>query len=183
VATARFRSEIQIQGVNPYVIVEAAVARRLRRGWRRPMPVIARLNGKPREGWRINLMPIGDGRFYLYLHGDARKQAGAEVGDRADIELRFDEDYTRGPAHPMPTWFKEALDACPEARRSWDALPPSRQKEVVRYFVGLKSPEAQQRNLEKALHVLSGRPGRFMGRDWNALPASPDPRPRRKAER
>ena len=36
-----------------------------------------------------------------------------------------------------------------------------------RYFAGLKSEEARKRNLEKVLHVLSGRPGRFMARDWN----------------
>jgi hypothetical protein len=30
----------------------------------------------------------------------------------------------------------------------------------------LKSPEARARNLEKAMHVLSGNPGRVMARDW-----------------
>jgi hypothetical protein len=50
--------------------------------------------------------------------------------------------------------------------RNWDALIPSRQKEILRYFSWLKSDDAKQRNLEKAMHVLSGNEGRFMARPW-----------------
>jgi hypothetical protein len=164
---ARFRSIVQIQGINPYVIVETADAEALRPGWRGPMPVLARLNGQPEGGWAINLMPIGDGRFYLYLRGDVRRLGGVEVGMAADIDVGFDESYAGGPAHPMPPGLRQALVADPEARRHWEALAPSRRKEVLRYFASLKSAEAQDRNLAKVLHVLSGRPGRFMARDWN----------------
>jgi hypothetical protein len=41
-------------------------------------------------------------------------------------------------------------------QKGWKELPPSRQKEIVRYVVRLKSPEAQQRYVRKALHVLAG---------------------------
>jgi hypothetical protein len=37
----------------------------------------------------------------------------------------------------------------------------------VRYLVRLKSPEAQQRNVTKALHVLAGGKARFMARAWS----------------
>jgi uncharacterized protein YdeI (YjbR/CyaY-like superfamily) len=47
------------------------------------------------------------------------------------------------------------------------ALPPSRQKEILRYFARLKSEDARGRNLEKALHVLSGGKARFMARAWS----------------
>lgn len=164
---AAFTSLIKLSGINPYVIVEAGIAEKLKPRWRRPMPVIARLDGHPRQGWRINLMPIGDGRFTLYLNGDVRREAAAKVGDSVAVELRFDDSYAGGPANPMPSWFSSALARRPRARRAFEALPPSRQKEILRYFAGLKSVEAQQRNLEKALLVLSGRPGRFMARDWN----------------
>jgi len=46
-------------------------------------------------------------------------------------------------------------------------LIPSRQKEILRYFAGLKSAEAQERNLQRAIHVLSGGKARFMARSWN----------------
>ena len=40
-------------------------------------------------------------------------------------------------------------------------------KEILRYFSQLKSKEARTRNLQRALQVLSGGDGRFMGRSWN----------------
>ena len=56
----------------------------------------------------------------------------------------------------------------PAAKLGWKALTPSRQKEILRYFAGLKSPQAQRRNVQRALQVLAGGKARFMGRSWNA---------------
>jgi hypothetical protein len=162
----RFTSVIEIRDGNPYVLVSAARARRIKPDWRKPLPVLIRVNGRPETPWRINMMPVGDGGFYLYLHGDVRKASRTQVGDRVQVEVSFDESYRNGPLHPMPRWFKEALHANPTAVANWDALIPSRKKEVLRYFAALKSPEARARNLEKALHVLSGKKGRFMARSW-----------------
>jgi len=148
------------------VLVSAAQARSIKSEWRKPLPVRVRVNGKPTDAWPINMMPVGDGSFYLYLHGDVRKASGTTVGDRVDVELSFDADYRTGPLHPLPAWFKEALNKNPEATKNWDVLIPSRKKEMLRYFTWLKSPEARARNLERALHVLSGKKGRFMARQW-----------------
>jgi uncharacterized protein YdeI (YjbR/CyaY-like superfamily) len=68
----------------------------------------------------------------------------------------------------MPPWFGRALGRHPKARKGWANLMPSRQKEILRYFAGLKSPAARERNLRRALHVLAGGKARFMARDWNA---------------
>ena len=113
------------------------------------------------------MMPVGDGNFYLYLHGDVRKASKTKVGDKVEVEIKFDSDYRNGPMHPIPDWFRDALVDNKVAKKNWDALPPSRQKEILRYFSWLKSPEAKKRNLDKALHVLSGKPGRFMARSWH----------------
>ena len=53
------------------------------------------------------------------------------------------------------------------ARAHWDALPPSRRKELLRYLASLKSQDARLRNIERALRVLGGAKERFMARDWN----------------
>jgi Bacteriocin-protection, YdeI or OmpD-Associated len=166
-ATLRIRSRMEITGVNPYVMVGAREASRLNRDWRGPMPVCFWVNGRSDKTWRINLMPVGDGRFRLYLDGDVRRESSLHVGDVLDIEARFDEEYTGGPLHPMPAWFDSALSRSKAAKRRWDRLSPSRQKEILRYFAQLKSPEARDRNLERAIHVLAGGRGRFMGRSWN----------------
>jgi Bacteriocin-protection, YdeI or OmpD-Associated/Domain of unknown function (DUF1905) len=162
-----FSAPIQVVGINPFVLVEAEQVAALRETWRRPLPVLVRINGGPETPWRTNMMPIGDGSFFLYLHGEMRKAAGVDVGDVATVELRFDDTYRGGPTHESPEWFERALEASPSARANWDGLSPSRRKEMLRYFAGLKTERAKERNLERALRVLGGENERFMARDWH----------------
>lgn len=161
-----FKAVIKIRGVNPFIEVSVARAAAVKPGWRKPLPVLVRINGEPEQPHRINMMPAGDGAFYLYLNGIIRKQAGVSVGDRVSVEIAFDAGYRNGPQHPMPGWFKAALDSNPDAHGNWTKLTPSRKKEVLRYFAQLKSPEARARNLDRAITMLSGATGRFMGRTW-----------------
>ncbi|MDB5170725.1 MAG: hypothetical protein JWO35_419, partial [Candidatus Saccharibacteria bacterium] len=151
---------------NPYVLMSPARAQALQKGWRKPMPVTVQINRKPDKPWRINMMPIGDGSFYLYLHGNVRKASKTRVGDTVTVDVAFDEQYYNGPMHPMPDWFQKGLNENVKANKAWKNLIPSRQKEILRYFSGLKSPQAKERNLQKALHVLSGHDDRFMARTW-----------------
>jgi hypothetical protein len=162
----RFTATIKIYNGNPYVLVSESRAAALQTGWKKPMPVLVQINGQPSPPWQINMMPIGDGTFYLYLHGDVRKASGTKVGDRVQVDVSFDQNYKNGPMHPMPEWFREPLEANPQAKAAWDALTPSRQKEVLRYFSWLKSDEARQRNLQKIMRALSGQETRFMARTW-----------------
>jgi hypothetical protein len=166
-SSLRFRSVIEIQKINPYVLVSERHAARIRKGWRKPLPVRIRVNGKPEKPWRINMMPVGDGTFYLYLHGEVRQASNTKVGDTVTVELEFDDGYRGGPAHPMPAGFKSALDRNRTALQTWTAFTPSLKKEFLRYFARLKSSDAQLRNIRRALHVLSGGKARFLGRAWN----------------
>ena len=163
---AAFTAAIKIRGINPFILVSAIRANAIKPGWRKPLPVLVRINSKPEKAWRINMMPVGNGSFYLYLHGDVRKASGTAVGDRVRVEIDFDASYRNGPQHPMPQWFKQALLGNPEAMKNWKALAPSRKKEILRHFSRLASPDARARNLSKALQVLSGETGRFMARTW-----------------
>lgn len=161
-----FKSKILIHNANPYVLVSASRAKLLKPNWRKPLPVLVQINGKPNPPWAINMMPIGDGSFYLYLHGDVRKASKTKVGDRVDVCVSFDKKYKSGPVHEMPSWFKVPLSKNKKAQKAWDVLTPSRQKEILRYFSWLKSKQVQERNVLKALSVLSGTEGRFMARTW-----------------
>src|SRR5581483_3525268 len=105
--------------------------------------------------------------FRLYLHGRVRKASGTAVGDRVQVEVQFDSGYKNGPEHSMPAWFRNALRENAVANKNWKKLIPSRKKAVLRYFASLKSPEARERNLQKALRVLGGDSERFMARSWN----------------
>jgi hypothetical protein len=163
----KFRSIIQLNKINPYVLVSADRAKRLKRDWRKPMPVSVQVNGEPTPPWRVNMMPVGDGSFYLYLHGAVRKASATAVGDEVDVSLSFDESYRGGAVQKAPAEFAARLGAEPKAQAAWRKLPPSRQKEILRYLTMLKSDAAKARNIERAIRVLSGAKERFLARDWN----------------
>lgn len=161
-----FQAKIEIYNGNPYILMSEKRASAMQKNWKKPMPVLVQINGEPKKPWKINMMPIGDGSFYLYLHGDVRKASQTKVGDKVEVRVSFDEEYKSGPMHPMPEWFSIALAKNKKAQKAWDELIPSRKKEILRYFSWLKSEEAKERNLAKALRVLSGDEERFMARDW-----------------
>jgi uncharacterized protein YdeI (YjbR/CyaY-like superfamily) len=57
----------------------------------------------------------------------------------------------------MPAWFRVPLSRNRRVKQAWDALVPSRKKEILRYLVRLKSKEARARNLAHVLRALSGK--------------------------
>ena len=88
------------------------------------------------------------------------------MGDDVRIGLDVDDAYYSNPAHSMPQWFQVELEAGSKVKENWLNLYPSQRKEVMGYLGALKSTEARERNLWRALNVLRGEPGRFLGRDW-----------------
>ncbi len=109
---------------------------------------------------------MGNGGFFLYLHGQVRRASGAELGDRVMVDARFDRPQKSDPIHSMPAWFRGPLKKNPRAQKSWAALSPGRKKEILRGFSRLKSAEVRRRNAAKAVSVISGRAGRFVARSW-----------------
>ena len=167
IPSLHFKAKIKIFNGNPYVLMSVERAIALKKGWKKPMPVLVQINDKPNPPWRINMMPIGDGSFYLYLHGDLRKASHTKVGDVVSVDVVFDVKYKNGPMHSMPEWFCTPLLKNSKAKTAWDTLTPSRKKEILRYFSWLKSVEARERNVKKVLRVLSGSKERFMARLWS----------------
>jgi hypothetical protein len=151
-----FNSSIGILGINPYVLVDSVNATALRKDWREPMPVIVQIDNLPDVPYHTNMMPSGNGEFYLYLHNGIRKASDTKVGDTVNVKMWFDHEYRNGPMHNMPERFKQLLGEHTDAAANWRTLSPSRQKEVLRYFAGLKSDEAMERNILRAIHVFNG---------------------------
>lgn len=163
----RFRAKIERRGINPFVMVSAARARGIKPDWKKPLPVLVQVNGQPEPAWRVNMMPAGDGRFYLYLDGVVRKASGTDVGDTVDLSVFFDPDYRSGPQDGIPPEFAARLDENAGVRDHWDSLAPSLRKEILRYLANLKSDAARERNIDRAIAVLGGAKARFLARDWN----------------
>lgn len=161
-----FKATIELRGYNPYIAVSAEQVAAIAPGWRRPIPVLVQLNGGPTPTWRINMMPVGDGSFYLYLDNGIRRPTKTAVGDEVIVTLGFDADYRGGPTQAMPDDLTTALLGNMAAASSWEKLPPSRKKEVLRYLERLQSPSARLSNLQRLMNVLEGREGRYLARQW-----------------
>ena len=76
------------------------------------------------------------GAWRLYINGEMLKASGIRVGDEAKIKIEFD---PRPRDIPIPGSFTTALQRNAEAKKAFDALSPSRQKEILRYLGFLKT--------------------------------------------
>ncbi len=144
----RFTATIAIVGVNPFVDVPESISRKL--GGRRHIPVSMTINGHP---FAANLVPLGGGRFRLYLNGPMRKAAGKDVGDRVTIGLTLDDTPRIEPVRPE---LAAALAADPSAKEVFEGLSQSRQKEILRYLNRLQKPESIARSVDRVIRVLHG---------------------------
>lgn len=139
-----FREIIRIIGVNPYVSVPLRVSRSFnKKGY---IPVAVKING---HDFPATLVPVGSGRHRLYLHGEMRKKAQAQVGDSVTVFVKLDK-VPRMPLMSKP--LAQVMKA--QDRKVWDGLIPSRKKEILRYLGRLKSKDALNRNLERVLKYL-----------------------------
>jgi uncharacterized protein YdeI (YjbR/CyaY-like superfamily) len=80
-----------------------------------------------------------------------RDHAGVGVGDRVRVTLKAD----RGSREiPLPRELREGLDASARARAAWEALTPSRRREILTYLHFLKTDAARKRRVRKTLDLL-----------------------------
>lgn len=155
-----FEARIAIIGVNPYVLLPEAILGRLftQAGKDKgPVPVHGTIDGHPFTQTLVKFA----GAWRLYLNGPMLKAAKKGVGDTVRIRIAFD---PRDRSIPMPPALEAALKENNKARTVFDALSPSRRKEIMRYIGLLKSEEAIRKNVARAIGFLEGRE-RFAGRD------------------
>ncbi len=155
-----FSAEIFIIGINPYVFVPDEILNYLfkKAGKEKGhIPVHLTIN---KEKFIQHLVKYS-GEWRLYLNTPMRKAAGKDVGDIIQIKIDFDAAKRTTPMHPK---FETALNKNKKAKDCFNGLPPSRQKEILRYLNNLKSEEALNKNIERAINFLHGD-ARFVGRD------------------
>jgi uncharacterized protein YdeI (YjbR/CyaY-like superfamily) len=87
-----------------------------------------------------------------------REAAGVGVGDEVRVRLKPDRASRE---LPVPPALREALRANPEAQEAWQAIAPSRRREILTYLDFLKTPAALERNVRKVIAILLAerRPG------------------------
>jgi hypothetical protein len=89
-----------------------------------------------------------------YLVGvNAENRAGARVagGDEVDVDIELD---TAPREVSVPADFAAALDAQPDARRTFDGLSYSNKSSHVLSIEGAKTAETRQRRIEKSVSAL-----------------------------
>ncbi|HYH14728.1 MAG TPA: YdeI/OmpD-associated family protein [Flavisolibacter sp.] len=89
------------------------------------------------------------------------KHSPKKIGETVKIAIAFDPTDRTIEAHPK---LVKALEESPAAKKVFDSLPASRQKEIVRYISFLKTEGSIDKNVSRAINFLLGK-DRFIGRD------------------
>jgi hypothetical protein len=133
-------------------------------GLRVPAEVVAGLGSGKRPAVLVRIgshsyrstVAVMDGVFMLPLSAENREAAGVAAGDEVEVTLELD---TAPREVSVPQDFAAALDADPEARRTFDALSHSNKRFHVESVTGAKTDETRQRRIEKSVAILhEGRP-------------------------
>jgi uncharacterized protein YdhG (YjbR/CyaY superfamily) len=142
-ASVRFTATLGRDTINVVVDVPAAASAALAKasGKRGQIPVQVKL-GRTKGTHPQTLIPLGGGRHRLYVNEAMLKAARLGEGDRV-----------------------ASLAADPDASATFDALAPSRRKEVLRYLTNLKSQAALERNVAKFVATLAAGDSPFRAKD------------------
>lgn len=94
------------------------------------------------------------GKWRMYLNTQMRNASGTDVGDKVKIEIEFDPSPREVL---MRSEFNQALSKNIHAKSAFEKLPPSHQKEILRYLNSLKSKDAIERNVKKVILRLGNK--------------------------
>jgi hypothetical protein len=142
----RFRTTIQQSGKTatgiqvPEEIIEALGA------GKRPA-VSVTINGYT---YRSTVAVLG-GVYMVGVNAEHRAGAAVAGGDEVDVDIELD---TAPREVSLPTDFAAALDAAPEARRTFDSLSYSNRSWHVLQVEGAKTDETRQRRIAKSVDIL-----------------------------
>lgn len=115
-------------------------------------PVRMTVNGYT---YRSTVAVMG-GAYMVGFSSEHRAASGLAGGDEVDVDVELD---TAPRTVDLPPDFGAALDAEPDARRTFDALSNSNKGWHVSSITGAKTDETRQRRIARSVEALSqGRP-------------------------
>lgn len=155
-----FKATIEKIGINPFVYVPELILKEIiaRAGKDKGhIPVCVLINNNRHNQTLVRY----SGDWRLYINTTMLKNSPKRVGEIIDIAIEFDPEERIIIPHPE---FIRALDKNREAKKVYEGLSSSRQKEIIRYISNLKSAESVTKNIQKAIGFLTGK-NRFVGRD------------------
>lgn len=112
-------------------------------------PVKVTINGFT---YRSTVAVMG-GAFMVGVSAENRAGANVNGGDQIDVTIELD---TEPREVAIPVEFKKALDKNATAKKIFETFSNSRKKALTLPIANAKSMEAKQRNITKAMDVLTG---------------------------
>jgi hypothetical protein len=116
------------------------------------IPVCGTVEGLP---LRTTLVPSGDGRHRLAIHGDIYRKLRIDAGAVVEISLELDEE-SREPV--LPPSLIAALKFSKVAAREFRAMTTALRRQIVRYLTSAKSESTVERRVAKFVARLEKDP-------------------------
>jgi hypothetical protein len=117
-------------------------------GSKAQVPVAGTINGHP---FRNSLKPEGDGTHVMMVGKVVQEGARASVGDLVAVVMQVDSAERKAE---VPGELKAALRREPAAKRFFEGLSYSRQREYADWVAGAKRPETKAVRVAKSLELL-----------------------------
>lgn len=105
------------------------------------------LNGIP---FQTALAKYRDTGYVFPMKKSLREEVGVDVGDTVIVAI--EQNLESRPA--LPDEVAAALAAHPAAKRAWDRLPPSHQREHLTHINEAKQAETRTRRIAKMVETL-----------------------------
>lgn len=154
-----FEAKLEIIVGNPFVFVPEEILKDLfiKAGKSKGhIPVRGKVNGK---AYQQTLLKYS-GFWRLYINMVMLKKSPERIGEIIKVSIEIDNSDRTIKPHPK---LIEAINQNAKAKSVYDNLPPSQQKEIVRYISFLKTEESIERNIKRAIGYLNGE-NSFVGR-------------------
>lgn len=143
-----FKAKIYKVGINAVVDVPDTVS-----GKMKPEKGYIRIKGTINGfDFATTLTPVKYGLYRLYVNIPMLKGGNAALGDEA--KFRIEQNFTaKEDIYPMVPELKKELKS-KKLEEAFEALTPSRRKDILKYLNYLKTAETLQRNIDKVIHQL-----------------------------
>lgn len=116
------------------------------------VPVTGTLNTFP---IKTSVFPTDDGGHFMMVPPDLQRLAGVSVGSNVKVVLQV----ARQPAKvEVPEDLQRALDGSEQAKKAFERLAFSHQREYVEWIEEAKRPETRARRIEKTVERLLETP-------------------------
>lgn len=112
------------------------------------VPVKVTINGEPYRG---TIVRMGEPWHILIVLKEIREKIGKTFGDEVEVILEEDNEPR---VVELPMDFRKALDNDPVAKKAYEKLSYTHQREYMRAILDAKHEETRRSRIEKSIEML-----------------------------